>query len=68
MGLGPQPMHLDIFCTPAVTQEFGQLTKLDTDKYSRSGVMMVDPSAHQQHVNVLKHLTHFWSGGENHSM
>ena len=60
-------MHPYIICTPAVTQEFGLLTKLRTNKYGGSGTM-VDPSAHQQPINVLKHLVYVWSGCGNHSM
>ena len=39
----------------AATQEFHQLPKLSTNKNGESG-MMVDPSSHPQHMNVLKHV------------
>ena len=54
VGLGPQPLHLDIICSLA-------------DKYGGSGVM-VDPSAHPQHMNGLKRFVNVWSGCGNHSM
>jgi hypothetical protein len=38
-----------------VTQEISQLPKFWADKYGGSGVM-VNPSAHPQHINGLKHL------------
>ena len=55
VGLGHQPMHLDIICRPAVTHEFGQVPKFWANKNGSSG-MMVDPSAHPQHMNDLNHL------------
>jgi hypothetical protein len=66
VGLGPQPLHLDIICSLAVTQEISQIPKSWADTYGGSG-MMVDPSAHQQHMNGLKHLVYVWSGCGNHS-
>ena len=48
-------MHLDIICKLTVTQEIGQRPKLCTNKSDGSG-MMVDPSAHPQHMNGIKHL------------
>jgi hypothetical protein len=68
VGLGPQPMHPDIICSHAATQEFGQLPKFRANKYD-GNVFMVDPSAHQQLMNVLKHIAYVsWSGCGNHSM
>ncbi len=46
-GLGPQPLHLDIICSLAVTQEISQLSEFCCNKYGGSG-MMVDQSAHPQ--------------------
>ena len=57
--LGPQPMHLDIICKLTVTQEIGQRPKLCTNKSDGSG-MMVDPSAHPQHMNCLTHCICMW--------
>ncbi len=45
MGLGPQPLYLDIICSLAVTQEICQLSKFCGNKYGGSG-MMVDLSIH----------------------
>ena len=67
VGLGPQPFHLDIICSLAVTQEISQLLKFGAYKYGYSWVM-VDPSALPQHMNSLKHLVYVWSGCGNHSM
>ncbi len=67
VGQGPQSMHPEIICCHAATQEFGQLPKFRADKYGGNGMMM-DPSAHQQLMNVLKHLVYVWSGCGNHSM
>jgi len=57
VGLGPQPLHLDIICMPSVTQdkEFGHVPKFWANKNGSSS-LMVDPSAHPQHMNVLIHL------------
>ena len=60
VGVGPQPFHLDIICSLAVTQEISQLTKFCGNKYDGSG-KMVDPSAHPQHMNGLKHLVYVCS-------
>ncbi len=51
VGLGPQPIHPCIICSLAVTQEISKLPKFWADKYGGSGVM-VDQSAHPQHINV----------------
>jgi len=69
VGLGPQPLHLDIICSLAVTQEISQLSEFCGNKYGGSG-MMVDQSAHPQpqHMNDLKYLVYVWSGCGNHSM
>ena len=67
VGLGPQPMHHDITCSPCVTQESRQLPKFETNKYAGCG-MMVDPSAHQWLINFFKHLGYVWCKFENHSM
>ncbi len=67
VGIGPQPLHLDIICSLAVTQEISQLSKFCGNKYGGSGVM-VDPSAHPQHMNGLKRFVNVWSGCGNHSM
>ena len=66
VGLGPQLIHPCIICSLAVTQEISQLPKFWADKYGGSG-MMVDPSAHPQHMNGLKHLVYVWSGCGNYS-
>jgi hypothetical protein len=29
--------------------------------------MVMDPSAHPQHMHIVKHLVHAYSGCENHS-
>jgi hypothetical protein len=41
-----------------VTHEFGQVPKFWANKNGSSG-MMVDPSAHPQHMNDLNHLNIF---------
>jgi hypothetical protein len=38
VDLGPQPMHLDIICSPAATQEIGQLPNIEMSKYDGSGM------------------------------
>jgi hypothetical protein len=53
VGLGPKPMQSDIICSPAATDKFGQLSKFETNNYDGSG-MMADPSAHPQHMDVVK--------------
>ncbi len=58
VGLGSQPMHHDIICSPAVTQEFRLLSLLP--KFWTQQVWwklhIGDPFAHpQQHINVRKH-------------
>ena len=59
---------LDIIHTPTVIQEIIQLPRFCTNKkYGGSG-MMVDTSAHPQHMNILKLLVHVWSGCGNHSV
>jgi hypothetical protein len=60
VGLGPQPLYLDIICSLAVTQEISQLHIFWANKYGGTGEM-VDPSAHPQHMNGLKHLVYVWS-------
>jgi hypothetical protein len=55
VGQGTQPLHLDIICSLTVTQEISQLPKFWADKYGGSG-MMVDPSAHPQHIMVSNTL------------
>jgi hypothetical protein len=40
VGLGPQPLHLDIICSLAVTQEISQLSKFCGNKYGGSGMMV----------------------------
>ena len=67
MGLGLQPIYHDIICSQAVTQEFGEFPYFFAGKIGGSGIM-VYPSAHSQHMNVLKHLVYLRSGGGNHSM
>jgi hypothetical protein len=68
VDLGPQPMHPEIICRDAPTQEFGLLPKLRAQYYGEGGTM-VDQSAHDpQHTNVLKHLVNVWSECGNHSM
>ena len=61
VGVGPQPLYLNIICSFAVTQEISQLPKFCGNKYGGSG-KMVDPSAHPQHMNGLKHLVYVRSG------
>ncbi len=56
VGVGPQPLYLDIICNLTVTQEISQLPKFWAYKYGK----MVDPSAHPQHMNGLKHLVYVW--------
>jgi hypothetical protein len=46
-------MESDIICSPAVIDKFGQLSKFETNNYDGSG-MMADPSAHPQHMDVVK--------------
>ena len=59
VGVGPQPLYLDIICNLTVTQEISQLPKFWANKYGGTG-KMVDPSAHPQHMNGLKHLVYVW--------
>jgi hypothetical protein len=63
VGLGPQPMNLDIICSLRGFDmlEFFQLHKIKTGKCDGS-CMMLDPSTHSQHMTVLKHLVYVWSG------
>jgi hypothetical protein len=65
--LGPQPMRHVIIISPVVTQEFAKVCKFWASMYGVSG-MMVDISAHPQHMHVLKHCVHVLSGFGNHSM
>ncbi len=46
LGLGSQPMHLDIICSLTVTQEFFKSSKICAIKFGGSG-MMVDASVHR---------------------
>jgi hypothetical protein len=52
VGLGHQPLHLDIICSLAVTQEISQLSKFCGNKYGGSG-MMVDQSAQPQPQHMM---------------
>ena len=45
VGLRPQPMHLDIICSPAVIQESGKNHTFLVKKNGDSG-LMVEPSPH----------------------
>jgi hypothetical protein len=51
VGLGPQPMHLDIICIMSLTLELGQNTYFWVNKYGGSGIM-VDPSAHRLQIQL----------------
>jgi hypothetical protein len=58
VGLGHQTIHHDIICSPAgVTNIFSQLPKVWAKNYVGSDIV-VDPSAHPQHMNDLKHLVY----------
>ena len=48
-------------------KEHSQLPKLCGNKYGGSDVM-VDPSAHSQHMTGFKHFVYVWCGCGNHSM
>ena len=68
VDLGPQPIHPCIIYSPAVTCEIIQLLPNFCANKCGSSSMIVDPSAHPQHMNGLKHLLYAWSGCGNHSM
>ena len=69
MYLEPQPMHLDIICSLAgVIKEICQFCEFCANKKYGGNGAKVDPSAHPQHMNGIKHLLYVWSGCENHIM
>ena len=56
-----------ITCSPGVKQRFLPNPKIWANNKFDNGMMM-DPAAHTQHMNVLKHLVYVWSVNWNHSM
>ena len=55
VGLGPQPMHLDI------TPEFGQLPNFETNKYGERGMVVVDPlPTHSMCMLSKPHICSEW--------
>ncbi len=48
----------ETICSWEVAHEYGQLPKIWTNNYNGSG-MLLDPSAHPQNMNGLKHLICF---------
>ena len=63
----PHPMHHVIISSSFESQEICQLPKFCTNKFGGNGIM-VDPSAHPQHMNGLKDFVYVWSGCGNYSM
>ena len=56
-----QQLHL----APSSDQAFLLISRIRTNKCGGIG-MMTDPYAHQQHMNVVKHLSYVWRGSGNH--
>jgi hypothetical protein len=58
VGLGPQRCTLMSLVANLCHENLASYIKykIEMGKCGESGIMMVDPSIHPQHINVLKHL------------
>jgi hypothetical protein len=65
VGLEPQPLQHAIVSIPGVNWKHRRNPNANM---CREYGMMMDPSAHPQHMNVLNHLEYVWRRCENHLM
>ncbi len=67
VGLEPQPLHHGIICISRCELGLWPKSKICASRCCEYGMMM-DYSAHPQHMYVLNHLEYVWRRCENHLM